>query len=58
MHNQTSNRSWLTQLRRVFPTFWRARRFAQLTENRQPNQKLTPIAKVLADAGRSTSHAD
>ncbi len=59
MTNETSKRGWVAQIRRVFPAFGRARHFARISEDRQGAQKMTPIAKVLADAGReSTTLAD
>lgn len=59
MLHDTSNRSWLAQLRRILPMLGRERHFANVTGDRPAGQKLTPIAKVMADAGRnSTTPAD
>lgn len=63
MTTNTSKHGWLARLRDVFPIFRRGHRFAQVSEGRAQNaqnaQKMTPIAKVLADAGRiSATPAD
>lgn len=52
------NQIWLAQLRRALPSFWPRRNSLNLPASQQA-QKLTPIAKVLAEAGRnSTTPAD
>ena len=59
MAHDDSKRTWLAQLRRVFPVFGRERHFADVSADRQAAQKMTPIAKVMADAGReSTTRTD
>ncbi len=57
--NQTGLHFGLARLRLLFPWFSRRRYFVERASTRSAAQKLTPIAKVLADAGRdSTTPAD
>jgi hypothetical protein len=50
---------WLAALRRVFPGLARRRHYASTNQPSAAAQKLEPIAKIVADAGRnSTTPAD
>jgi hypothetical protein len=58
MTSKYSERGWIATVRNVLPWFLRNRHYASINPPATP-QKLEPIARIVADAGRnSTTPAD
>lgn len=59
MTSRFSDRRWIVVARRLFPWFRRERHYAELNKAAASPQKMAPISRIVADAGRnSTTAAD